>query len=52
MLYWIDSNGETIRRPRDFIGSPHTGGCVSLDVGMAKIVYDWADEGMLVLIYD
>lgn len=50
--YWVDNNGKTIRRPRDFIGSPHTGGCVSLDVGMAKIVYDWADEGMPVLIYD
>lgn len=50
--YWIDQAGQEIRRPRDFIGSPHTGGCVSLDVGEAKQVYDWAQVGTPVLIFD
>jgi hypothetical protein len=50
--YWIDSGGQEIRRPRDFIGSPHTGGCVSLDVGEAKAVYDWAEVGTKVVIYN
>lgn len=50
--YWIDTSGQEIRRPRDFLGSPHTGGCVSLDIGAAQQVYDWASVGTLVLIYD
>ncbi len=50
--YWIDYSGREIRRPRDFIGSPHTGGCVSLDVGEAEVVYAWADVGTPVLIYE
>jgi len=50
--YWVDGAGQEIRRPRDFIGSPHTGGCVSLDVGEAKQVYDWAEIGTPVLIFD
>lgn len=49
--YWVDYQGQKIRRPRDFIGSPHTGGCVSLDIGEAKQVYDWAEIGMSVLIF-
>ena len=50
--YWIDSGGQEIRRPRDFIGSPHTGGCVSLDVGEAEKVYAWAQVGMPVIIFE
>ena len=50
--YWIDYSGQEIRRPRDFIGSPHTGGCVSLDIGEAKIVYEWAKVGTPVFIFD
>jgi len=50
--YYYDLTGTEIRRPRDFIGSPHTGGCVSLDVGEAKQVYDWAKVGTPVWIFD
>jgi hypothetical protein len=50
--YYYDITGTEIRRPRDFIGSPHTGGCVSLDVGEARQVYDWAEVGTLVMIFE
>lgn len=50
--YRLISTGEQIRRPRDFIGSPHTGGCVSLDVGEAKKVYDWAEINTSVYVFD
>jgi len=50
--YWVDSGGQEIRRPRDFIGSPHTGGCVSLDVGEAELVYNWAEVGTPVWIFE
>jgi lipoprotein-anchoring transpeptidase ErfK/SrfK len=50
--YWVTGDGTQIRRPRDFIGSPHTGGCVSLDVGEAQLVYNWAEVGMTVVIYE
>jgi lipoprotein-anchoring transpeptidase ErfK/SrfK len=50
--YWVDGVGQEIRRPRDFIGSPHTGGCVSLDVGEAELVYNWAEVGTPVWIFE
>lgn len=50
--YWVTGDGQEIRRPRNFIGSPHTGGCVSLDLGEAKLVYDWAEVGMPVIVYE
>ena len=50
--YWVDGTGTQIRRPSNFIGSPHTGGCVSLDVGEAQEVYNWAQVGTAVLIYE
>lgn len=50
--YWVDPAGQEIRRPRDFIGSPHTGGCVSLDIGEAQEVYAWAEVGNPVLVFD
>ncbi|MCR4329011.1 MAG: L,D-transpeptidase [Candidatus Roizmanbacteria bacterium] len=50
--YWVDVTGTQIRRPSNFIGSPHTGGCVSLDVGEAQEVYNWAQVGTAVLVYE
>lgn len=50
--YWIDNQGQEIRRPRDFIGSPHTGGCISLDIGEAAKVFAWAEVGTPVVIYE
>jgi len=50
--YWVDGSGTQIRRPSNFIGSPHTGGCVSLDVGEAQEVYNWAQVGTAVLVYE
>lgn len=50
--YWVSGDGQKIQRPREFIGSPHTGGCVSLDIGIAKQVFDWSEEGLPVYIYD
>ena len=45
------SAGNKIQRPRDFIGVPNTGGCVALDIGDAKEVYQFADIGTKVVIY-
>lgn len=45
-------DGKQIKRPRDFIGQPNTGGCVALDVGAAKEVYQFADIGTRVVIYN
>ena len=50
--YYYDVTGTEIRRPRDFLGSPHTGGCVSLDVGIAEQVYNWVNIGTPVVIYE
>lgn len=50
--YWLSADGKKHQRPSDFIGSPHTGGCVALDVGAAKQVYDFAQIGTPVLIYN
>ncbi len=50
--YWLSADGKKHQRPSDFIGSPHTGGCVALDVGAAKQVYNFADIGTPVLIYN
>lgn len=43
---------EKIQRPREFIGAPNTGGCVALDIGDAKEVYQFADIGTPVVIYE
>ena len=45
------SAGNKIQRPRDFIGVPNTGGCVALDIGDAKEVYQFAEIGTKVVIY-
>lgn len=50
--YWVTNNGQEIRRPRNFLGSPHTGGCISLDIGIAKKVYEFADVGMPVYVFN
>lgn len=50
-LPYAETNGNKIQRPRDFIGTPNTGGCVALDVGEAKEVYQFADVGTKVVIY-
>jgi hypothetical protein len=39
-----------IQRPREFIGAPNTGGCIALDIGDAKEVYDFAYAGMPVVV--
>lgn len=49
--YWY-SGGRIQRRPREFLGTPRTGGCISLDVGIAQKVQDWADIGMPVYIFN
>jgi len=50
--YWYTGDGEKKQRPREFIGSPHTGGCVSLDIGAAKEVYDMTYVGMDVYVFE
>lgn len=50
-LPYFYSGGNKIQRPRDFIGAPNTGGCVALDIGDAKEVYQFADIGTPVVIY-
>jgi lipoprotein-anchoring transpeptidase ErfK/SrfK len=49
--YWYVGQ-ERKQRPREFLGSPHTGGCVSLDIGAAKEVYEFSYVGMDVLIFN
>jgi len=50
-LPYYYSGSNKIQRPRDFIGRPNTGGCVALDIGEAKEVYQFADIGTPVVIY-
>jgi|GEM_PF-1764464 len=49
--YWW-SRGIKMRKPRENIGSPHTGGCIALDIGKAKEVYTFADIGTPMYIFD
>jgi len=50
--YWDGANGEKIRRSFDTLGKPATGGCIQMDIGDAKKVFDWAKDSMIVLIHD
>lgn len=50
-LPYFYSGSHKIMRPREFIGAPNTGGCVALDVGDSKEVYQFADIGTPVVIY-
>jgi lipoprotein-anchoring transpeptidase ErfK/SrfK len=51
-LPYFYTGSQKVQRPREFIGAPNTGGCVALDVGDAKEVYQFADIGTPVVIYD
>jgi hypothetical protein len=42
---------QKVKRPGDYIGKPNTGGCVALDVGAAREVYQFADIGTPVIIF-
>ncbi|MFA5137037.1 MAG: L,D-transpeptidase [Patescibacteria group bacterium] len=48
--YWY-VGAERKQRPREFLGAPHTGGCISLDIGAAREVYDFSFVGMDVVIF-
>jgi len=50
--YWYTGDGEKKQRPRDFLGSPHTGGCISLDIGVAQEVYNMSYVGMDVYVFE
>ncbi len=50
-LPYFYSGANKIQRPREFIGAPNTGGCVALDIGDSKEVYQFADIGTPVVIY-
>jgi hypothetical protein len=50
--FYYSSDGKKIQRPREFIGSPNTGGCVALDIGEAEKVFEFAEVGMPVLIFE
>lgn len=50
-LPYYYSGDQKIQRPREFIGAPNTGGCIALDIGDAKEVYQFADIGTPVLVY-
>lgn len=50
--YWIDPGGTKIQRPREKIGTPSTGGCIALDIGEAKELFDWAENGTPLSIYE
>ena len=50
-LPYFYSGTKKIQRPREFIGAPNTGGCVALDIGDAKEVYQLANLGTPVVIY-
>ncbi|MCL5411220.1 MAG: L,D-transpeptidase [Patescibacteria group bacterium] len=50
--YQLGPNGQIKSRDPMTMGSPATGGCIQLDFGDAKEIYDWADIGMPVVIHD
>ena len=50
-LPYFYSGTKKIQLPREFIGAPNTGGCVALDIGDAKEVYQLANLGTPVVIY-
>lgn len=49
--YWVSQDGQKIQRPRSFIGTPNTGGCVALDINVAEDVYNFVDIGTPVYIF-
>lgn len=50
--YVMTADGRQISRPREVIGSPYTGGCIALDVGAAHEVFQFADLGTPLTIYN
>lgn len=50
--YKVGVDGEKVYRFGDYIGSRMTGGCIALEPGEAKKVYDWADIGTVVAVRD
>jgi lipoprotein-anchoring transpeptidase ErfK/SrfK len=51
-LPYFFKSGEIVRRPRINIGTPATGGCVALDIGQAREVYEFAEIGTPVYIFE
>ena len=49
--YWW-SRGIKVRKPRENIGSPNTGGCIAVDIGKGKEIYAFADIGTPMYIFD
>ncbi len=50
--YQLGANGQIKSRDPMSMGSPATGGCIQLDFGDAKEIYDWAEINMPVVIHD
>lgn len=50
--YWLTNDGQKKQRPRENIGIPSTGGCISLDINESKEVYDFADINMPVYVFE
>lgn len=52
LVYWYDDEGNYIEESSDSIGNKKSGGCVRLDRGEMKELYDWAEVGMYFLIHE
>ena len=50
--YHMDAAGNIYSRDANTMGSPATGGCIQLKEREAKELFDWADIGMPVYIFD
>ncbi|MBN1617778.1 L,D-transpeptidase family protein [Candidatus Dojkabacteria bacterium] len=51
LVWWDDENGVRHVEPSSNIGTPKSTGCIRLDRGAAKEVYDWAEIGTPILIH-
>jgi lipoprotein-anchoring transpeptidase ErfK/SrfK len=50
--YFYSADGKQMQRPQNFIGEPNTGGCIALEPGVSKRVYEFADIGTPVVIFE
>jgi lipoprotein-anchoring transpeptidase ErfK/SrfK len=50
--YHIDGNGSIYSRDENTMGSPATGGCIQLTMEEAKELFEWAQVGTPVYIYE
>lgn len=50
--YYLNENGVKVRRPFDTLGKPVTGGCIQLNVGDAKRIFDWTEVGIPLIIHE